>query len=118
MTLLLSACVHTAPWTGPEELGLALVDKLFLLLGKLPIIPQQTLRSTRLKETCLVLFSCHSLRLGSVPGTTKGSQLGGTAHRTEGHSGHRPSPRAACCLDEGVVHQCHGMASMSWNSPH
>lgn len=51
MTLLLSACVHTAPWTGPEELGLALVDKLFLLLGKLPIIPQQTLRSTLLKET-------------------------------------------------------------------
>lgn len=47
----LPACVDTGPWTGPEEMVLELVGRLFSLLGQLPIIPQQTLRSTLLKET-------------------------------------------------------------------
>lgn len=53
VTLLLSACVDTSPWPGPEEMVLELVGRFFPLLGQLPIIPQQTLRSTLLKETGL-----------------------------------------------------------------
>ena len=41
------ACVDTGPWPGPELLELELeLGRLLALLGRLPIAPQQTLRST------------------------------------------------------------------------
>lgn len=44
----LPGCMDTDSWPGPEELELELELGLevFPLLGKLPIIPQQTLRRT------------------------------------------------------------------------
>lgn len=66
-------------WPGPEVLKLGL-DRLFPLLGILPIIPQQTFRSTLPKETRKDSYSgntAHRSQLGSRHLTNTRSQVEG-----------------------------------------